>query len=49
VEQVRSALQYQEVCEQKKAILNENQTLKEKLAVSPKAAEEVQGAIRVLL
>ncbi|KAK4824424.1 hypothetical protein QYF61_014758 [Mycteria americana] len=49
VEQVRSVLQYQEVCEQKKAILNENQALKEKLAVSTKAVEEVQGAIQVLM
>ena len=49
VEQVRSVLQYQEVCEQKKAILNENQALKEKLAVSTKAVEEMQGAIRVLV
>lgn len=48
-EQMRSVLQYQEVCEQKKAILNENQALKEKLVVSTKAVEEVQGAIRVLL
>lgn len=49
VEQVRSVLQYQELCEQKKAILNENQALKEKLAVSTKAVEEVQGAIRILV
>nr|XP_013805353.1 PREDICTED: uncharacterized protein LOC106490469 [Apteryx mantelli mantelli] len=49
VEQVRSVLQYQEVCEQKKAIMNENQQLKERLAISTKAVEEVQGAIRVLV
>lgn len=49
MEQARSVLQYQEVCEQKKEILNENQALKEKLAVSTKAVEEVQGAIRVLV
>lgn len=49
VVQVRSVLQYQEVCEQKQAILDENQTLKEKLAVSTKAVEEVQGTIRVLV
>ncbi|XP_051639552.1 uncharacterized protein LOC127469395 [Manacus candei] len=49
VEQVRSVLQYQEVCEQKKAILNENQALKEKLAISTKAVEEVQGTIRLLV
>lgn len=48
-EQVRSVLQYQEVCEQKKAILNENQALKEKVAISTKAVEEAQGAIRLLV
>lgn len=49
MEQTQSILQYQEVCEQKKEILNENQALKEKLAVSMKAVEEVQGAIPVLV
>lgn len=49
MEQVRSVLQYQEVCEQKKAILNENQALKEKVAISTKAVEEAQGAIQLLV
>lgn len=49
VEQVQSVLQYQEVCEQKKAILSENQALKEKVAVSTKAVEEAQGAIQLLV
>lgn len=49
VEQVQSVLQYQEVCEQKKAILDEDQALKEKLAVSRKAVEDVQEAIRALV
>ncbi|XP_015712440.1 uncharacterized protein LOC107310886 [Coturnix japonica] len=49
VEQVRSVLQYQEVCEQKKAIMSENVALKDKLAVSTRAIEEFQGAIRALV
>ncbi|RMC12309.1 hypothetical protein DUI87_09822 [Hirundo rustica rustica] len=49
MEQVRSALQYQEMCEQKKAILNENQALKEKVAISTKAVEEAQGTIQLLV
>lgn len=49
LEQVRSVLQYQEVCEQKKAILNENQALKEKVAISTKAVEEAQGTIQLLV
>ncbi|XP_048155782.1 uncharacterized protein LOC125324189 [Corvus hawaiiensis] len=48
-EQVRSVLQYQEVCEQKKAILSENQALKEKVAISTKAVEEAQRTIRLLV
>lgn len=49
VEQMQRTLQYQEVCEQKKAILNEHQALKEKLVVSTKAIEEMHGAIRLLV
>lgn len=49
MEQVQSVLQYQEVCEQKKAILNENQALKEKVAISTKAVEEAQTAIQLLV
>lgn len=49
VEQVRSVLQYQEVCEQKKAVLSENKALKDKLAVSTRTVEEFQGAIRALV
>ncbi|KAL2305884.1 hypothetical protein Nmel_003777 [Mimus melanotis] len=49
VEQVQSVLQYQEVCEQKKAILNENQALKEKVAISAKAVEEARGTIQLLV
>lgn len=48
-EQVQSVFQYQEVCEQKKAILKENQALKDKLAASTKAVEEVQVAVRLLV
>lgn len=49
VEQVRSVLQYQEVCEQKKAVMSENKALKDKLAVSARTVEEFQGAIRALV
>lgn len=49
MEKVRTVLQYQEVCEQKKVILNENQALKEKVAISTKAVEEAQGAIQLLV
>ncbi|XP_072188320.1 uncharacterized protein [Excalfactoria chinensis] len=49
VEQVRSILQYQEVCEQKKAVVSENVALKDKLAVSTRTVEEFQGAIRALV
>lgn len=49
VEQVRSVLQYQEACEQKKAVMSENKVLKDKLAVSTRTVEECQGAIQVLV
>lgn len=49
MEKVQSVLQYQEVCEQKKAILNENQALKGKVAISTKAVEEAQGTIQLLV
>lgn len=49
MEQMQSVLQYQEVCEQKKVILNENQALKEKVAISTKAIQEAQRTIQLLV